>query len=286
MSQIKQTKNRIGSAQTTAKITKAMQTIASMRLRKFQKQASVVSKYFDGLMDSLGSTLNHNNNPILIGNPEGKSLVIIAGTSRGFCGGLHRTIVTDGYKQLLETGIDLSNTEKVELITISRPTNRMATKLGANIKANFDAGFKVVDTYSVLPIAELVNQLWLTGNYKDIHIVFAKNKSALKPSVILQKILPFGLTDSKVNDSKINEVINYETNQDELILESLSLVFQAIIHQSVLSTQTAEESARIVAMNQATDNAKTLENKLKIVYFRQRQSKITQEISEIIGGSL
>jgi F-type H+-transporting ATPase subunit gamma len=284
MSQIKQTKTRIGSAQTTAKITKAMQTIASMRLRKFQKQANIVTKYFDSLMSSLGSTLTDSDSPILKGNVNGKSLVIIAGASRGFCGGLHRAIVLDSYKQLKEKNIDFTDSKNVELITINKTTLRTATKLGTNIKANFDGPYKNIDTYSVLPIAELVNNLWTSGEYKDIHIVFAKNKNALKPTIVVQKILPFGGIES--GESQKPEIINYDTNKNELVIEAVAMVSQAIIHQGILSTQSSEESARIVAMSQATDNAKTLENKLKIVYFRQRQARITQEISEIISGSL
>ncbi len=284
MSQIKQTKNRITSAQTTAKITKAMQTIASMRLRKFQKQANVVNKYFNSLIESLGSTLSGNNNPILVGNPNGKTLVIIAGASRGFCGGLHRTIVLDGYKQLKEKGVDLNDSSNVELITINRTTNRMASKLGANIKANFDGPYKNIDIFSVLPIAELVNRLWQKGGYKAVYIVFAKNLSTTKPSIIVDKILPFNI-EQHTNVENLT-IVNYDTPQSEIIPEALTLISQTVIHQGILSTQSAEESARIVAMSQATDNAKTLEDKLKVVYFRLRQSKITQEISEIIGGSL
>jgi F-type H+-transporting ATPase subunit gamma len=282
MSQIKQTKTRINSAQTTAKITKAMQTIASMRLRKFQKQSNIVTKYFDSLMVSLGSTLSNNNSPILMGNPNGKTLVVIAGASRGFCGGLHRSIVLESYKNLKENNIDLANPENVEIITINKPTSRIVSKLGGNIKANFDGPYKNIDTYSVLPIAELVNRLWKKGDYKEIHITFAKSKNAIKPEIITQKILPFNIPKTE----SIPRVVNYDTSQEDIITEAISLCCQAIIHQGILSTQSSEEQARIVAMSQATDNAKTLENNLKIIYFRQRQAKITQEISEIISGNL
>jgi F-type H+-transporting ATPase subunit gamma len=284
MSSIRNTKNRIKSVQTTAKITKAMKAIAAMRLRRYSAKAIHVENYTKTLQNSLNDVLQtvSSNNPILVGNPSGKTLVVIVGPSRGFCGGLHRTCISETMKYFTTHGIDITDQNQAEIITINRPANRVITKTGGKVVASFDGPYKQIDTYKVLPISELISQLWVTGNYKSIYLSFAKANSALKANIIVDQFLPFA-KDEKIQSKT---PVNIDTDSDHLIAEIVPQLIHAEVYLGLLLTQTAEEGARMLAMNQATDNAKELEKKLQIVYFRQRQAKITQEIAEIVGGSL
>jgi F-type H+-transporting ATPase subunit gamma len=286
MSTIRNTKNRIKSVQTTAKVTKAMKMIASMRLKKFAAKANQAQKYGDELYNSLQkvlSTIPDGTFPeILKGNPNGKDLIVIVAPSRGFCGGLHRTVVAETIKNLAQANIDIQNVAKVEIITINRPAKRILAKIGCNIKASFDGPFKEVSSFSVLPISELVSHLWASGQYKSIFLNFAKSNSAFRATTVTQQVLPIVKTDPTNQIS----TVNIDSDQDKLISEVLPQIMQAQIYLALLLTQTAEEGARMIAMSQATDNAKELEKKLQLVYFRQRQAKITQEIAEIVGGSI
>jgi F-type H+-transporting ATPase subunit gamma len=119
MSTIRQTKNRIKSVQTTAKITKAMQAVAAMRLRRYSKKCDVATKYSENLKSSLDSALvsipNIENYPILNGNPDGKILVVVVAPSRGFCGGLHRTCVSETFKFLELTVLTVKIIPKLSL---------------------------------------------------------------------------------------------------------------------------------------------------------------------------
>ena len=294
MSSIRNTKNRIKSVQTTAKITKAMKAIAAMRLKRYSSKATHVEQYTKTLQNSLNDVLQTvpSTNPILAGNPSGKILLVIVGPSRGFCGGLHRTAVSETIKFFQAQGVDITNPNQVEIITINRPANRVLSKTGGKVLASFDGPYKQIDTYKILPISELINQLWLTSNYKAVYLSFAKANSALKANIIVDKFLPFG---GRVNGRNSGNVgvsvtsktpVNIDTDSDHLIGEIVPQLIHAEVYLGLLLTQTAEEGARMLAMNQATDNAKELEKKLQIVYFRQRQAKITQEIAEIVGGSL
>ena len=285
MSTIRQTKNRIKSVQTTAKITKAMQAVAAMRLRRYSRKCDVATKYSENLKTSLDSALasitNIENYPILSGNPDGKTLVVVIAPSRGFCGGLHRTCVSETLKYMESINVNPLDTDNVEFLTVNRPGFRVISKLGCAVKANFAGPYKEVDPYIILPISELIFRLWIKGEYSKVFITFAKTSSSLKPNVITQQILPFEVDNSNVSTTPINE----DTNLDGILNEAIPQYLQGLINFAILSTQTAEEGARMVAMNQATDNAKELTKKLQLVFFRQRQAKITQEISEIIGGS-
>jgi F-type H+-transporting ATPase subunit gamma len=285
MSTIRQTKNRIKSVQTTAKITKAMQAVAAMRLRRYSRKCDIATKYSENLKSSLNSALvsipNIENYPILNGNPNGKTLVVVVAPSRGFCGGLHRTCVSETFKFLEANGIDGQDNSKVEFVTVNRPGFRVISKLGCAVKANFQGPYKDIDPYIILPISELLVRLWQKGEYSKVYLTYAKTSSSLKPNVFVEQILPFVVDDSQVGSTPINE----DTDFDGILAEAIPQYLQGLVNFAILSTQTAEEGARMVAMNQATDNAKELTKKLKLVFFRQRQAKITQEISEIIGGS-
>ena len=293
MSSIRNTKNRIKSVQTTAKITKAMKAIAAMRLKRYSAKASHVEQYTKTLQNSLNDVLQTvpATNPILAGNPEGKILLVIVGPSRGFCGGLHRTAVSETIKFFQSQDVDITDPAQVEIITINRPANRVLSKTGGKVLASFDGPYKQIDTYKILPISELINQLWLTGNYRAVYLSSAKANSALKANIVVDKFLPFGAVASQVGDTVVAVTntkvpVNIDTDSDHLVAEIVPQLIHAEIYLGLLLTQTAEEGARMLAMNQATDNAKELEKKLQIVYFRQRQAKITQEIAEIVGGSL
>jgi F-type H+-transporting ATPase subunit gamma len=285
MSSIRNTKNRIKSVQTTAKITKAMKAIAAMRLKRYTIKAQHIENYAITLQNSLNSIFKTLPDalslPVLVGNPEGKNLVIVIGPSRGFCGGLHRTCVSETIKYFQKQGTDIANPEEADIITVNRPAKRTISKTGGNIVASFDGPYKQIDAYKVLPISELINQLWQSGNYKAVYLSFAKANSALAAKVQVNQFLPFEF-DHEADHAEIN----IDTDYEALIQEILPQLTQAEVHYGLLLTQTAEEGARMLAMNQATDNAKEMEGRLKIVYFRQRQAKITQEIAEIVGGSL
>ena len=284
MPSLKQTKTRIKSVQTTAKITKAMQAIAAMRLKKFEKKAKAVAEYSNNLQKALNTAISSLNSPIpaLLGNPSGKILVVLVAPTRGFCGGLHRTCVTETAKFFASQDLDIIDNSQFEFVVINKPGHRVLSKIGCKIKASFFGPYKDISTYSLLPISELVYRLWLSGEYSQVFVSYARASSALKPFVIIDKILPFA------PDLSLQELnpVNTDTGLESVIDEGLPLLTHAAIHNGVLATQSAEEGARMVAMAQATDNAKSLTKKLQLVYFRQRQAKITQEISEIIGGSL
>lgn len=285
MSTIRQTKNRIKSVQTTAKITKAMQAVAAMRLRRYSKKCEIATKYYENLKNSLDSALvsiaNIENYPILNGNPNGKILVIVIAPSRGFCGGLHRTCVSETFKYLEANNINGLDNNAVEFVTVNRPGFRVISRLGCAVKANFAGPYKDIDPYIILPISELLVRLWQKSDYSKVYLTYAKTSSSLKPNVLVEQVLPFQVGINNVSTTPINE----DTDFEGILAEAIPQYLQGLVNFAILSTQTAEEGARMVAMNQATDNAKELTKKLKLVFFRQRQAKITQEISEIIGGS-
>lgn len=293
MPSIRQLQTRIKSVQTTAKITGAMQAVAAMRLKKYTQQSNAAHRYGEGLRNVLrkivSSLSDFDNSPLLKTRTEGKVLMVIVAPSRGFCGGLHRSVVLNAYQNLKEKGVDPADPNQVEFITIHKPAYRLMTKVGGKILAFFNGPFKELNPYKILPVSELIFRLWAEeqSRFKEVYIAFAEPTSSLKADLHTQKILPLTHDDlGEENLDTLSEHTFLENDMDKFLYEFLPQWLEMNVHQALVETMAAEEGARMMAMNQASDNAKRLTDKLKLVYFRQRQAKITQEISEIVGGSL
>jgi F-type H+-transporting ATPase subunit gamma len=272
-----------------------MQAVAAMRLRRYSEMLKNVISYSDGLenfLQELFFGLNMDQVKDLSNlddfneKKSGKILVVLAGTSRGFCGGLHRQIVTDTYLYLKSLGVDPTDQSQVNFITINKPAQRIVSKLGGKVLAFFNGPFKDLNPYSLLPISELVYQVWKAGDIKKVILVNGLGKLGKKAEIEFSQILPLALPKFEHSETETKTPVNLELSSEEILAEFLPQWLEAAIHTAILKTQTAEEGARMVAMNQATDNAKRLSERLRLSYFRQRQAKITQEISEIVGGSL
>ncbi len=289
MPSLRQLNMRIKSVQTTTKLTKAMQAVAAMRLRKLTKQAAITNAYkgtLQNIYDSLSASpsLKQSTSPYFTSNLDAPILFVVVSPTRGFCGGLHRTVVTQTYQQIRQLGLDPLIDNQVKFVTVGRPAQKMVSKLGGNIIASFNKNYKEISAYTLLPIAELVNQVWIQENIKEIVVVYAESSTSLHSTIVFNSILPFVVTENLATQEKY--VMNLPIDVNPLIDDFAPQWIQMQIHNAVVQTRTSEEGARMVAMNQATDNAKRLSDKLKLSYFRLRQAKITQEISEIVGGSL
>ena len=294
MPSIRQLSQRIKSVKTTAKITGAMQSVAAMRLRKYTRQSQLVDSYGSALKTVLGrivsNSMDSDEDPLLLTRNIGKTLVVIVAPSRGFCGGLHRSVVLNAYQKVRELNIDPADSDNVEFITLHKPAYRLMTKLGGRILAFFNGPFKDLNPYKVLPVSELIYRLWADpdSRFKEVYISYAEPTSSLKANLHFKSILPLDQFEiSKVSGKEISSESTFlETDVKKILTEFLPQWLEMNVHLALVQTMAAEEGARMIAMSQASDNAGRLADKLKLVYYRQRQAKITQEISEIVGGSL
>jgi F-type H+-transporting ATPase subunit gamma len=253
-----------------------MQSVASMRLRRYQKQNLALLHYKQVLTKNLTSILSSeqiNPHSFEVADAKQKTLVILVAPTRGFCGGLHRKIVVDTYQNLAQ------EINQISFIAINKPSKRGISRLGGEILAFYPGPFKELSIHKIMSISELVKQLWLKGEYNKILIANAEPTNSLMGKTCLKQILPF---EAQVENSN---PISCELDKETFISEFLEQWLEMEIHIAMLNTQTAEEGARTVAMSGANTNANKLRQKLKLSYAKQRQAKITQEVSEIIGGS-
>lgn len=294
MASLQQLKTRIKSVKSTNQLTKAMQTVASMRFRKNSKKAvqaytfaSEVTKNINLLFQN--SDADVNNILIKERKDSSKILFVVISPTRGFCGGLHRMVSLKSYQYLANLGVDTENENQVEFIVIGKPALKQATRLGGRIVAGFENLNKDPDQYDILAVSELIYKLY--NQDETISQVMISYLEYPLGTYKVQKLLPLNTdilksTDS-VKDSNIPQnPIEIDTDNEKLLEELAHQYLQSQVFGAIWQTFASEEKARMIAMNQASENAGELLKKLQLNYFRTRQAKITQDMSEIIAGMI
>ena len=281
MSNLRDIKRRIKSVRNTSQITKAMQMVASAKMRRAQEQA-LRGRVF---ISALASVFRHLRDSITEGgldlmkiNPKGKALYIIVNTDRGLCGGLNSNL----FKEVL--GICPAD---ADYITIGAKLNPQLTRVGRNLRASFTLpdGFSDGD---LKPILDFIRKGVVEGSYDRVCVAYQKfiNIMVQRPQIVqLLPIMPEDLLELAGDKEDIAEgdLPNYilEPSPVKLLNTILPLYFSYRLTQMVLEGKASEQSARMVAMKAATENAKTLIGDLTLEYNKARQTQITNELLEI-----
>lgn len=286
MPSLKQLKTRIQSIKSTAQLTKAMQAVAAMRFKKNMAKVSSAKEFSEDLNKFKEQILTYLNpkSPFVTGNPDGRVLSLIVSPTRGFCGGLHRSLSIASHKFLKGLNIDPVDPKQATFITINKPGVKQISRLGGSVLASFNELPKNPDQYDILSVSELIYSAFSqNADFKEVYLTFA---SLPKGEIVTTKILPLNQEksnfDEKEDPNDLGRVI--DSPLDSLAKEFIHQYLQATINSALLQTYACEEKARMVAMHQATDNAQKINQSLQLSYFRQRQAKITQEMNEIAGG--
>ena len=268
-------KRRIKSIKNTRKITKAMGLVATSKLRKARQKLTENNQYFSSLDEiarELIGSLNSNNNPLLKPNDNPKKLIILLAS--GLCGGFNgntAAFVRDNYE---------NNLENIEAVVVGKKGIHYVKKNKISTLAEYvDLG----DTPNVGDASTIVNKAvkeFTDGNFGEVSLVYTKFFSPVKQEVVEEKLLPLDLTGEK---GKVSFLI--EPDEDEIIDSLVSSYLKGKFMNAMFNSKASEQSARMQAMDGATKNADDLLNSLDAKYNRIRQSIITQEISEIVGGA-
>lgn len=270
-------KRRIKSIQNTIKITKAMGVVANSKMRKCKLKLYSNNEFQKSLNDTMKKLLADEefDGSYMKERRGKKSLYIVLSSDMGLCGGYNNGIFT-------EIERDIKNNKEKPYILVCGEKGRDYFRRGAYETI---AEFVEVPEIATLKESKMVlGKVLSTYNSEDINrvnIVYCKYVTPIEKKVVIEKLLPFNIEDN--NENKENEVIEISNSIDcdELVEYYLS---QKILN-CMLSSKMCEQSFRIEATNNATKNGNELIDKLKIKYNRIRQSSITNEICEIIGGA-
>lgn len=278
-------RRRIKSAQNISKTTKAMQMISASRLKKAQEATLASRPYVERL-----TLLTQNLSPKKIDedadtfhpymetkHTSGKSLYIFIAPDKGLCGGLIMNVVREFLK--------LKN-EKDYYITVGK---KIETPIGAgnkNLLASFHFGINLPSFDMIYPIAQIVDEYFLGGKVDNVYLVTTHFKSVFSQETTVTKLLPVSLPEEKAKTVTGTDFRLYEPTSKELLPTLLKRYLEMELFQSLLESFASEQASRMIAMQNATNNAKDLVNQFRLLYNKARQEKITNEILDISSAAV
>ncbi len=282
-------RRRIKSVKNTAQITKAMQMVAAAKMRKAQSAAIIGRPYAQLLNEIMAEAATRTvgfDHPLMQSRPVAKRAVILVSTDRGLCGGLNSNIFREAMK------LDPAATV---FITAGKKAAQFVRRTKRQLAAEF-AYKDTPDFAEARAISKFVQQLFLKGEVDAVDILFPRFINTLTQAPTTVPFLPIGKISAAtagVNSpaqelpaGSPTDVFDFEPDEETVLGELLphSLNFQ--MHQILLETKASEQSARMVAMKSATDNAKEIIKSLTLEYNKLRQANITKELLEITTAQM
>lgn len=269
-------KRRLKSVESTRKITKAMGLVATSKLRKVRNELANNEKYNDlckEIVDVVVSNLPEGYETIYCTKRNSDKLYIVLTSDTGLCGGYNNNVISH-LKQVLD-----NESGNAKILLVGSKGSSYMDKYGLH---SFNEYVSIPDIPTVSEINKIYNEaiyLYKQGEISEVNIVYTKFISPMRQDPVILKMLPF----EPNKEEKDNYLI--EPNFEEVLNNSIDTYLKSQLQNCMLHAKASEQSARMTAMDGATENANDIIQNLNIKYNRIRQSVITQEISEIVGGA-
>ena len=282
----KEIRNKIKSVQSTRKITKAMEMVAASKMKKAQDRMRA-SRPYVGRMLAIARHLALANpeyrHAFLVKRPEVRNVGLIVVTSdKGLCGGLNTNAL-----RLALSKIKDWKTKGVGV----RVTPIGAKGLGFMQRLKAEIASYVTHLGDRPPLEKVIGpvkvqlDLYLDGKIDELHVVSTRFENTMKQTPTESQLLPIADLGAEAEKREYPWDYIYEPDAKAVLDELLGRYMEAIVYQSINENMASEQSARMVAMKAASDNAATIIDELQLIYNKTRQAAITKELSEIVGGA-
>lgn len=288
MPSLKDIRRRIGSVKNTQKITRAMKLVSAAKFARANTavvNARPYSNAFDAMVERIVALAGDEvASPLLEQRDEKKSLFVVLGTDRGFCGSLNSNLFKFTMNQIAERRKENID---IELMPWGKRSKLFAAKLKFK---SVGVREKVLEKPSYHQAKELADELiekFTSGEYDRVYICFVEFKSALSQQATIKQLLPVGKPKADETTASANEntMLLVEPSPKELLEGLLRRVVASTIFKCMLEGAASEHGARMTAMDSATNNAQEVLRRMKIEYNRARQAAITKELIEITSGA-
>jgi F-type H+-transporting ATPase subunit gamma len=285
----KEIRGKIKSVEGTKKITKAMEMVSASKMRKAQERMRQARPYSDKVRN-IAANLSQANpeykSPYMrTGGTAKVAGMIIVTTDKGLCGGLNTNIlraVTARMREAQAAGVS------TQTVAIGNKGLGFLNRIGAKVISH------IVQVGDAPPLDRLVGPVkvmldaFVAGEVDSVHLCYTRFVNTMKQEPVIEQLLPLGaerLQQSTEEKAAYGWDYIYEPDAPTVIDELLTRYVEALVYQAVAENMASEQSARMVAMKAATDNAGSLISELKLIYNKTRQAAITKELSEIVGGA-
>ena len=282
MANLKELRRRIKSVSSTARVTKAMQMIAAAKMRRAQQKVVDGRPYSEKIHSILShlNLVNYDDEDFelsILENLTGtKELCLMITPDRGLCGALVSNI----------TKVALTNSENIEeevvFITIGKKASSLIVRLGKDLKAQFGVS-DMPEIQETLAVSKLVMDELKTGQYKSVSMIYSEFVTTAIQKPVKKTLIPVEISD---DEEQIPLDYIFEPDIEKLLNTLIPRYIEMEIYHGVLEATASEHSARMVSMQNATDNANELLDDLTLELNKARQQVITSELLDLVGGMI
>jgi F-type H+-transporting ATPase subunit gamma len=280
----KEIRVKIKSVQNTRKITKAMEMVAASKMRKAQERMRHARPYAEKIRN-VAAHLSHANpeyrHPFLVDRDSVKRVgIIVITTDKGLCGALNTNVLRmtlNQYKEWQAQG------EEVEVCALGNKGLGFMQRLGANIVSQAVHLGDRPQMEKLIGAIKIMLDGYVEDRFDRLLISYTRFVNTMKQEPVIEQLLP--LSGERMGAPEGTWDYLYEPDARAVLEQVMTRYIEAIIFQAVTENMASEQSARMVAMKSASDNAATLIDELTLVYNKNRQAAITKELSEIVGGA-
>jgi F-type H+-transporting ATPase subunit gamma len=284
MAGTKEIRTKIKSVQNTRKITKAMEMVAASKMRKVQERMRAARPYAEKIRN-VAAHISHANpeyrHPFLVERDSVKRVgIIIITTDKGLCGALNTNIlrmVLNQYKQWQAEG------EEIDVCCIGGKGLGFMQRIGANVISQATAIGDRPRLEHLIGAVKTMLDGYIADRFDRVLFFYTRFINTMKQEPVMDQLLPLSGDSLGAPEGKWDYI--YEPEAKAVLDQVLTRYIEAVVYQGVSENMASEQSARMVAMKSASDNAVTLIDELTLVYNKNRQAAITKELSEIVGGA-
>ncbi len=283
----KEIRTKIKSVENTCKITKAMEMVAASKMRKAQERMKAARPYAEKIArvaTHLAYAHTEYKHPFVIARDTVKRVGLIVITSdKGLCGGLNTNalrVVVSQMKQWEAAGVG------IDVTALGNKGLGFMQRLGANVASQLTGLGDAPHMDKLIGPVKVMLDAYLEGRIDALYIVYNRFVNTMKQEPTLNQLLPLvQMEDAEEATLKTHWDYIYEPDAKPVVDDLLMRYIESLVYQGVAENIACEQSARMVAMKAASDNAKDVIGELKLIYNKTRQAAITKELSEIVGGA-
>jgi F-type H+-transporting ATPase subunit gamma len=280
----KEIRTKIKSVENTRKITKAMEMVAASKMRKAQDRMRASRPYADKIRNvaaHLSFAQSEYRHPFLIKRDVVKNIgLIVVSSDKGLCGGLNTNVLRLSLNQMKAWEAEGKG---ISVSAIGNKGYGFMNRIGAQVKSHITGLGDTPHLEKLIGSIKVMLDAYIAGEIDQLYICYTKFINTMKQEPTMQQLLP--LSGEQLGSANGHWDYIYEPEAKPVVDELMTRYIESLIYNAVAENMASEQSARMVAMKSASDNAKSVIGELKLVYNKARQAAITKEISEIVGGA-
>lgn len=278
-SNMRDVKRRIKSVESTMQITKAMELVASSKLRKAKERAEASRPFFDAIYQTMAEIFSENTFSSIYTkgvNEKAVPLFVVIAGDRGLAGGFNTNVL-----KLAESRISECKNPPCIITIGKKATEYFEKRTDIELFRSYDGIAEHINIYQSMAIGDEIIEAYRKGKIGNVEMIFNDYVSPMLQEPRNMKILPV----EEIDKGEKRGLTTYEPSPQAVFEQLVPKYLSGIIYSAVVDSFAAEQASRRSAMESATDNAKEMIDNLSLLYNRARQTAITQEITEIVGGA-